>query len=185
MSEQHLNHADINILLQKMRRKAVPQRVQRNPFVDLGHMGCRMADAVELARGHRVNRVLTWKQPGHRLADAVPLAQNVKQHGREHGKAVLAPLALLDPQHHAGAVDIRDFERHHFGGSKPRAIGNAQRRLMLGAGSGIEEPGNLLLGQHRRQLLRSLHPEQRLEKPRLVEGDAEKEPQRLHRRVNA
>ena len=57
--------------------------------------------------------------------------------------------------------------------------------LVLGAGRGLEQPGDLLLGQHRRQFLRALHPEQRLEKPGLIERHAEKEPQRLHRRVDA
>ncbi len=95
---------------------------------------------------------------------------------------VLAPLALLDPQYHAGAVDIGDLERHHFRGPEPRAIGNAQRRLVLGAGSGIQEPGDLLLGQHRRSFA-GPYPEQRLEEPRLVSVML-KRPQCLHRRVD-
>jgi hypothetical protein len=50
MSEQYLNHTNIDILLQKMGRKAVPQRMQRNTLVDPGELGGHMADAVELAR---------------------------------------------------------------------------------------------------------------------------------------
>jgi len=38
MSKQHLNHTNIDILLQKVGGKAVPQRVQRNALADLGNM---------------------------------------------------------------------------------------------------------------------------------------------------
>jgi hypothetical protein len=38
------------------------------------------------------------------------LAQHRQQPGREHDVAVLAPLALADADHHAGAVDIRDAQ---------------------------------------------------------------------------
>src|SRR5208337_2314391 len=99
--------------------------------------------------------------------------------------AILAPLALFDAKHHTRAVDVRDLQRHRLGGPKPCTVGNAKRGLVLGAWSSIEEAGNLLLGQHRGQLLRALNPEQRFEKPGLVERHAEEEPQRLHRRVDA
>ena len=95
-SKQNLDDPDVDILLQKMGRKAVPQRVQRNALVDLRHMGRHVADAVQLARGQRVDRVLARKQPGLRPADAPPLAQNIEQHRGKHGVAVLASLALLD-----------------------------------------------------------------------------------------
>jgi len=185
VAKQHLNHTNIDILLQKMGGKAVPKRVQGDPLADLRHMGCCMADTVQLARGHGVDRVLTRKQPSRGLADAPPLPQNIEQHGGKHGVTVLASLALLDAEHHAGAVDVRNLQRYHFGSPEPRAIGNAQRRLVLGAGSAFEEAGDFLLGQHRGQLLGALHPEQRLQKPGLVKRHAEEEPQRLHRRVDA
>ena len=68
---------------------------------------------------------------------------------------------------------------------KPRAVGDAQRRLVLGAGSRIEKACDLLLGQHRGQLPGLLDPEQRLAKLVPVERDAEEEPQRSHSRVHA
>jgi hypothetical protein len=46
VSQQNLDHPDVDILLQKMRRKAVPKRVHGDALVDLRHMGCRMAGAV-------------------------------------------------------------------------------------------------------------------------------------------
>jgi hypothetical protein len=61
-SEQDLDHPDIGVLLQQMRRKAV-KRVRGHVLVDLGHVGRGMAGAPELARRHRVDRVHSGKQP--------------------------------------------------------------------------------------------------------------------------
>jgi hypothetical protein len=96
-----------------------------------------------------------------------------------------APLALLDAEQHARAVDIGDLQRHDFGSPKPGAIGDAQRRLVLGAGRRIEKAGHFILGQNRGQLSGLLDAEQRLAKLAPVERDAEEEPQRSHRRVHA
>ncbi len=95
-----------------------------------------------------------------------------------------AAFALLDAQQHTRAVDIGHLQRQHFRGPEPSTVGDAERGLVLGAGSRVEEAGNLLLGQHRGQLPGLLDAEQGLEKIVPVERDAEKEPQRGHRRVH-
>src|SRR5450432_1747047 len=61
VTEQHLNHADIDVLLQQVGGKAVPQGVQRDGLVALGHLGSGVAGAIELARGHRLRRIAAWK----------------------------------------------------------------------------------------------------------------------------
>ena len=38
VAEQHLDHADIDVLLEQMGGEAVPQRVQRHALVDPGHL---------------------------------------------------------------------------------------------------------------------------------------------------
>jgi hypothetical protein len=48
-SEQHLDHPDIGVLLQKMRRKAVTKGVWGHLLADLGHLGRGIAGAPELA----------------------------------------------------------------------------------------------------------------------------------------
>jgi hypothetical protein len=55
MTEQDLDHPDIDVLFQKMGGKAVPECVRRYPLVDPGHVGSRMAGAIELARGKRTD----------------------------------------------------------------------------------------------------------------------------------
>src|SRR3974390_643811 len=59
--EQHLDHPDVGLLLEQVRRKAMPQRVQRDGLVELRHHRRRMAGTVELTRCERVDRVLSGK----------------------------------------------------------------------------------------------------------------------------
>ncbi len=98
-----------------------------------------MDGAVELTGRERFDRVATRKQPAprqqHTAAPALcpPLAQQFEQLRRQHGVAVFAAFALLDPQQHAFGVDIADLERDHLGDAQPGAVGGAQRRLVLRA----------------------------------------------------
>src|SRR6266478_955814 len=63
VSQQDLDHPDIGVLLQKMRRKAVTKGVRGHRLADLGHLGRGIAGAPELARRHRVDRIHSGKQP--------------------------------------------------------------------------------------------------------------------------
>ena len=84
--------------------------------------------AVELTGGHRVDRVLAGKEPDLRSRRMPPVAQQFEQLGREHHVAIPLPLALLDPQRHALAVDIRHLQVRDLGHAQARAVGDAQRR---------------------------------------------------------
>src|SRR6266568_6312202 len=68
VTEQHLDDADIDVLLEQVGGKAVPQGVQRDALVDLRQLGCSMAGAIELARRHRLRRIAArkWPTPGSR-----------------------------------------------------------------------------------------------------------------------
>src|SRR5205085_12134687 len=57
MAEQHLDDADVDVLLEQVGGEAVPQGVQRDALIDLRHLGGGMAGAIELARGHRLSRI--------------------------------------------------------------------------------------------------------------------------------
>jgi hypothetical protein len=117
VTEQDLDHTDIDVLLQQMGGKAVPQGVQRHALVDLGHLRRRMAGAIELARGDRLHAIAAWKQPALRPRRPPPGAQQFEQARREHDVAILAALALLDADDHSPAVDIADLERDDLGGA--------------------------------------------------------------------
>ncbi len=98
-----------------------------------------MEGPAELAGGERIDRLLAGEQPAagqHHPALAPgppPGAQQIEQGSRQHGIAVLAPLALLDPDHLALAIDVGEFERDHLRGAQPGAVGDRQRRLVLEA----------------------------------------------------
>ena len=74
--EQHLDHPDIDVLLEQMGGEAVPQGVRRHALVDLGHIGCGVAGAVELARRHRLDRIAAREQPALRPRDACHQARS-------------------------------------------------------------------------------------------------------------
>lgn len=132
MPEQHLNHPHVRPGLQKVRREAMPQCVQRAArLLDLRDELCRAEGAVELARREGVDLGLARKQSalGPRLAPV--LAQWVQQSRRQHDLPVLPPLALLDMDQHLVAIDIAELEIAGFRCSDPGPIGNAERRPVL------------------------------------------------------
>ena len=98
MAEQDLDQANIGILLEQVGGKTVPQRVRRHGLLDPGHAGGGVNGAIELPRRHRQHRITAGEQPERRPGDPIPVAQQVQQPGGEHRKAILAALALLDPQ---------------------------------------------------------------------------------------
>ncbi len=71
--QQHLDHPDVDLLFQKVRGEAVPERVQGDAFVDPGRLPGAIKGTTELAGGERIDRVLAWKQPAARQHHA-PLA---------------------------------------------------------------------------------------------------------------
>src|SRR5215831_20520880 len=63
VSEQHLDDADIGLLLQKMGGKAVPQRVNTDTLGDAGPCRCQANKPVQLPWAH-VLPAVAGKQPG-------------------------------------------------------------------------------------------------------------------------
>ena len=163
MTEQHLDHADIDAVLEQMGGKAVAQRMRADALGDVGRLRRFDDDAIQLAGADRLADVLPGKQPALRVHDALlpsglpPCTQQREQIHREHGVAVLAPFATLDPDQHALAVDVADFEHRHLGDAQPRAIGDRQRRLVLETGRRLQQPRDLVPAQHERQLARVGH----------------------------
>src|SRR5215216_4782241 len=75
--EQHLDHANVDVLLQQMRGEAVPERVRGHVLGDPGLLRGRMEGPVELARGEGVDGVLAGEQPDRRAGDPPPVAQQL------------------------------------------------------------------------------------------------------------
>src|SRR5215469_17007139 len=90
VTEQDLDHPNINVLFKQMGRKAVPQGVRRHALLEVGHLGGGMAGARELTCRYRVGWVLARKQPSLRPRDTIPVAQKFKQRRGKHRVAILA-----------------------------------------------------------------------------------------------
>ena len=120
MSKQHLDHTNIDILLQEMGGKAVPQRMRRYMLLDPGSLRSRVAGTGKLACRDRLEGIAAREQPSPRAANQPPIAQQVEQPRRQHRVAVFAAFALLDPDHHPRAVDIAHLQRNDFGDPQTR-----------------------------------------------------------------
>jgi len=72
MSEQSLEHTNIDVLFKQVHRKAAPQRMRHHSLGNLRSVSGGMNDAVELARGEMVDRVPSWKQPPPGPFDPAP-----------------------------------------------------------------------------------------------------------------
>jgi hypothetical protein len=68
--------------------------------------------------------------------------------------AILAAFALLDPDHHATAVDVTDLEPADFPHPETSAIRRGQRRTIAQSRHRLEKGHDLIGRQHHRQLLR-------------------------------
>jgi hypothetical protein len=64
-----------------------------------------------------------------------------------------ASFTLLDSDHHALAIDVRDLEHSDLGRAQARAIRDAQCSLVFGASGGREQPRHLIRAQDHWQFL--------------------------------
>src|SRR6516225_3990110 len=93
-TQKRLDHANIDILLEKVGGEAVPQRVRRHALLDPRGLGGGTDGAAELAGRQRLDRVAARKQPASRQQQAAPTplpppgAQQFEELWREHRVAV-------------------------------------------------------------------------------------------------
>jgi hypothetical protein len=182
VAEQRLNDANVDAVLQQVRGEAVPQRMRPNPLGDVRCARRLDDDPVQLPGADRLAGMLAWKQPAlgvhHALlpADLPPLTQQGEHILREHRVAILPAFATFDPEQHALAIDVADLEGRDLGDAQARAISDRQRRLVLEAGRRVQQAGNLVGAQHRRQLAWVHHSDQPAREVGPVERVREKEP---------
>ena len=73
VAEENLDDADVGPVLQKVSRKAVPERMRGHALFDLGALPCRAACALESGDADMIARFLPWKQPQGRTR-ALPIS---------------------------------------------------------------------------------------------------------------
>ena len=100
--------------------------------------GAVAADQAGFPRSHTARRlqgggadrpipITARKQPMYRLGQAPIGTQDRQQRWRQHDVAVLAALAVFDPDHHPAAVDVGDLECGNLGYAQPGAVVKAAR----------------------------------------------------------
>jgi hypothetical protein len=62
VAEQHLDHADIDLLFEQVRREAVPQRMHRHALVELRRFGRGMNGTVQLPLAERIDGIEPGKE---------------------------------------------------------------------------------------------------------------------------
>jgi hypothetical protein len=98
---------------------------------------------------------------------------------RQHHVPILAALALLDPDDHPGA-SMSSTLSEMISDARSRAIGDAQRCLVLEAWCHIQQAGYLLRAEHDRQFPRSADEWQADDDLRLSQRLDEEKPQCGH-----
>jgi hypothetical protein len=122
--------------------------------------------------------VAARKQPSLRPSQPPICAQNPQQLRREHDVAILAALALLDPDHHSLAVDVGDLEKNDFQHAQSGGINRGQRGAAFEARDRLQEADDLVSTQLDRQLARLPRIGDALRQGVLTERHAIEEPQR-------
>ena len=186
MSQQALHHRDLHAGFQQMGRKGMAQAVNSalagqarsfdRPFID---------PLPGVAR--QGNLPITPKEePLLRLKHPPVATQLLEQARREHGAAILAPLALFHPNLHPLAVNVSRLQMTGLSQPQPGTIHRHQKSPVLG----MQTPDR----QEPLQLLRTvnLRPPDRLGRPgqhwlemlrSAVQDQVVKEPQPAHRHI--
>lgn len=140
----------------------------------------RAASGVQNGRLDRIIRNATRKQIRRRTRQPPIAAQNAQERRRQHRIALLAAFAMLDPHHHAVAVDIADLQHNDLGDPEPRRVSRRQRDARLQAGNGFQKSHDLVAAQDRRQLARRSGVNDPLGDRLLAKRHAVKEPKRAN-----
>jgi hypothetical protein len=151
--EQHLDHADIDLLLEQVGGERVAKAVHRDGLVDRA-AGCGVHGRFS-CRVEWVYRVQARKQPAAGRISlgtgrSPPDAQPFEQQRWEQGVAVFAAFTLLDTQYHALTVDVADLQGNDFAGAQSCAIGYRQSRAVLEVPGRLDQAAHLLDAQNHR-----------------------------------
>ena len=124
-------------------------------FVDAGLLGgqaYRFPD--HLRRDRRVSppaMVGAGEEIGLRPHPSVVLAQCGKEGEAEGNLAVATAFALLDPEDHASAINVADFEAAGFAATQAGAVERQQQRPVIEILRAGDEPLDLVRAEHDRQ----------------------------------
>jgi hypothetical protein len=142
VAQNRLDETNVRTLIQEMRSKAMPQRMQGDALLDTRRLASLVEKAVELARCQRLatlasgeNQALQRRHTGigPRWPLLPPLPQQVQHFIWQHDMPVLPAFRLHDPDNALRTVDVAGPEPHDFAGAKPAAIAKRQHKPKLEA----------------------------------------------------
>ena len=121
-------------------RDIVAQRMDAARLLDAGLFLGQVVHVRRTVAAQRSARDGAREQPMGRAHAAPVGAQLLQQPGREWHVAVLASLALLDPQEHAPGIDVGHAQARQFAAPKPGGVGGHRQGTVLGVGRHREQP---------------------------------------------
>ena len=116
-------------------------------LVDAGQTARLLTGRSHRVPGDGLAEALAGEEPIPRARPAPVTPQLVKQLHREHHIAVFAPLALVDPQHHARTIDVGDLQVRGLAHAQSGAVGDHENGAVLEAYDAAQEPGHLFAAQ--------------------------------------
>ena len=126
--------------------------MRRDAFVDAGLPRGQAHGLPDHLRGDRRISPPAVVRPreeiGARSHPAVVLAQRREQRWTEGDLAIAAALALLDPEHHALAIDVTDFELARFAAAPAGAIQRQEHRAVIEILCARDETLDLVGAEH-------------------------------------
>ena len=110
MAKQDLDHAHVGAVFQQVSGEAMAQSMRRDALADAGALAGFPASQTEGGAAEMAVLFPGRKEPDVFWTGGSEIgSQQSEQAWAEHGVTVLAALALLDADEHAGAVDIGDL----------------------------------------------------------------------------
>jgi hypothetical protein len=153
MPEQDLDDPDIGSVLQKVRREAVAQRVQRDPLGQTCSFDCRPAGGMQHGWINRMILITTGEEIVPRPGEPPIGAQDGEQLRGQHHVAVLRPLPVAHLYHASRTVNVFDPKARDLRGPEPCRIGGCECCAALQARHGFEKLHDLVGAQNNRQFV--------------------------------
>lgn len=139
MTKQQLNGAYVGAGLEKMDGEGVPQAVRCHRFGQAGKIVRFCAGLPNCIPADRVAGAIAREEP-HLWPPHPPIvAQDLQELGRQHHRAVLLALTLLDTDDHSLAVDIRGLQLHRFRNAQTGGIARRQDGVVFEIGHAAEK----------------------------------------------
>src|SRR6202167_975670 len=157
VAHQQLNGAQVGTGFEQMGREAMAQRVGMNLPGQSCALGCYTAGVPDgLIRDGLIDTALACsagKEVSPRLFPTPITAQLLEQLRGKWYIPVARTLALADVDHHALAVNVLDLDPCCLGSAYSGRIEQHKDHAVQAVRCGIDQPHDLLLAEHDRQLL--------------------------------